>query len=199
MSLAVGLVAVFFYGIIKMTEGFMKVEKIKDFTKIEWSKIDREKAKFIYDEAIARLDSIHKNNDGITNKAIGMLSFSLPVLTALTGFFVLQWGKLSVPLLAASVCSAVSLFAILVLLLLILLPRGLNSPQGGPEAYFKDDYYRNDMENIFKGNIQTLHQYIIEDCAVMYLRGNFLRIAIVLFSAFPVITVVVWAVVAICT
>lgn len=176
----------------------MRIINNIDFTKIDWSKIGKKKAEFIYNEALARLDSIHKNIDGITNKAIGILSFSLPVLTALTGFFVLQWGNLSPPILAASICSSVLLFAILILLLLILLPRSLNSPQGGPEAYFKDNYYRNDMGNIFKGNIQTLHQYIIEDCAVMYSRGNFLRIAIILFSAFPVITVAVWAVAVMC-
>jgi hypothetical protein len=173
--------------------------KENEWSKIDWSKVGKKKAEFFYNEAIARMDSIHRNIDGITNKAVGMLSFSLPVLTALTGFFVLQWGKLTVPLLAASICSAVLLFAILILLLLILLPRGLNSAQGGPEAYFKDNYYHRNMENIFIGNIQTLHRYIIEDRAVMYLRGNYLRIAIVLFSVFPVITFGVWTIAVICT
>jgi hypothetical protein len=171
----------------------MKQQNSIDFTKIDWLKIDGKKAEFIYNEAVARLESIHKNIDGITNKAVGMLSFSMPILTALTGFFVLQWGALSVPLFAASICSAVSLFAILILLLLILLPRGINSARGGPEAYFKDDYYQGDMGSIFMGNIQTLHRHIIEDQEIMYLRGNLLRAVIVLFSAFPLITAGVWA------
>ena len=164
-----------------------------DFKKIEWESVDSAKAEFIYNEAIARLDSIHKNIDGITNKAIGMLSFSLPILTALTGYFVLQWGNVSAPLLATSICAAIFLFAILVLLLLILLPRGLNSAQGEPAAYFTSDYYKNDMANIFRGNIQTLQQYINEDMGIMHWRGNLFRAAIILYTAFPVVTVFVWA------
>ena len=162
---------------------------------IDWSKIDREKAEFIYNEAIARLDFVHGNIDGITNKALGMLSFSLPILTALTGYFVLQWGKLSTPLLAVSVCAAIFLFAILVLLLIILLPRGINSAQGEPSTYFTSNYYQKDMDDIFKGNIQALQQSINDDMRILTLRAYLFRAAIILFTAFPVITAVVWAVV----
>lgn len=172
---------------------YMRVqEKGIDWSKIDWSKIDREKAEFIYNEAVARLDSIHKSNENITSKALGMLSFSLPVLTALTGFFVLQWGNLSPPLLAMSVCSGVFLFAILVLLLLILWPKGLSSAQGEPSAYFTDGYYLESMEYILYGNIRILHRYIKEDHAVQNLRANILRVAVLLFVAFPVISAWVW-------
>jgi hypothetical protein len=57
---------------------------------IKWDEIDEEKSKFIYGEAVAHLDSIHNNDEFITSKAIGILSFSLPILAALTGFFVVQ-------------------------------------------------------------------------------------------------------------
>jgi hypothetical protein len=170
-----------------------------DFTKIDWSKIDKKKAKFIYNEAIARLDSIHRNNDVITNKALSMLSFSVPILTALVGFFVLQWGKLSTPLIAVSVCAAAFLLAILILLLLILVPRGINSAQGEPSTYFKGNYYLNSMDNIFKGNIQTLHEYIIEDRAIADSRANLFKVSVILYAAFPFITAGVWAVVYVCT
>jgi hypothetical protein len=176
----------------------MKAQDNIDFSKIDWKKIDREKAEFIYNEAIARLDSIHKNNEGITNKAISMLSFSLPILTALTGFFVLRWGSLSVPLIAMSVCAGIFLLAILVLLLLILLPQGLNSAQGGPSAYFTDNYYLNSMGDILKGNIQSLHQYINEDYTVQKFRANLFLAAVVLFAAFPTISAGVWTVVSSC-
>ena len=176
----------------------MQAQKTIDFTKIDWSKIDQTKAEFFYNEAIARLDTIHKNIDGMTNKALGMLSFSLPILTALTGFFILQWGDMSIPLLATSVCATIILFAILVLLLLILLPRGLNTAQGEPVAYFTDDYYQNSMDSIFKGNIQTVQQYIVEDRAILNWRGNLFRAAVILFTAFPVISAAVWIVCSVC-
>jgi len=177
----------------------MKANSNIDFSAVDWSSVSDEKAAFIYNEAIARLDSIHKNIDSMTDKALGMLSFSLPVLAAMTGYFVLQWGTLSVPLAAASICAAAFLFAILVLLLLILLPRGLNSAQGEPAAYFTGDYYRSDMDNILRGNIQTLQQYINEDRAVLNWRGNVFKAAIVLYTAFPIVTLTVWTMVSVYT
>jgi len=176
----------------------MKVQNSIDFAKIDWLKIKRKKAEFIYNEAIARLDSIHRNIDVITNKALGMLSFSVPVLTALTAYFVLQWGTLSPPLLAVSVCAAVFLLAILVLLLLILVPRGINSAHGEPSAYFTGDYYQKDMDTILKGNIQTIQQSINQDISILNLRANLFRAVIILFTAFPVITAVVWVVFSVC-
>jgi membrane protein implicated in regulation of membrane protease activity len=172
----------------------MKLRNSIDFTQIDWSKLDREKSEFIYNEAVARLDSIHKNIDGITNKALGMLSFAMPVLTALVGFFLVQWGSLSTALFSASVCAVVFLFAILVLLLLILLPRGVNSAQGEPETYFTDGYYLNNMDAIYKGNIQALQTSINEDRTVLNMRGKLFRAAIVLLAAFPLAASVVMAV-----
>jgi len=169
----------------------MKTEKTIDFTGINWSKINEKKAEFIYNEAIARLESIHKNIDGITNKAIGLLTISLPILTALVGFFVIRWGNISSALFAMSICAIAFLFAILIVLLLILLPMGLNSAQGEPLTYFTDNYYLQDMENIYKGNIQTLQNYINEDRAVLNLRGKLFRAAVLLFVSFPVTMAIV--------
>jgi len=170
----------------------MKAEKTIDFTEIDWSRIDKEKAEFIYGEAIARLDSIHKNNDIITNKALSMFSVTLPVLAALTGYLILQGANLSIPILAMSVCSILFLFAILVLLLLILVPKGINSAQGGPAAYFADNFYLYSMTDILKGNIQALYQNINEDSAIQEKRADYFRIAIVLFGSFPIISALVW-------
>jgi membrane protein implicated in regulation of membrane protease activity len=168
-----------------------------NFTQIDWTKLDREKSEFIYNEAIARLDSIHKNIDRITDKALGMLSFAMPVLAALVGFFLVQWGSLSTALFSASVCAVIFLFAVLVLLLLILLPRGVNSAQGEPETYFTNGYYLNTMETIYKGNIQALHNYINEDRAILNMRGKLFRAAIVLLAAFPLAASAVMAAVSI--
>ena len=156
-----------------------------DFSKIDWPEIDREKAEFIYNEALGRLDSAHRNNDGITNKALGMLTLAVPLLAALTGFFAVRWGALAAPFFAASVCAAVILFAITVLLLLILLPMRVNSGREEPSTYFTDGYYKNNMEHIFKGNIQTLQKHIDEDLKILHLRGGLFRAAILLFSALP--------------
>ena len=172
----------------------MKTQNKVDFSNIEWSKIDREKAEFIYNEAIARLDSIHKNNDGITNKALGMLSFSLPILTALVGFFILQYGILSTPYQAISICSIIFLSVILVLLLFILIPKEISTAQGGPSAYFSDGYYLGSMTDIFKGNIQTVQQCIYEDSTVQRKRAILFKAAVLLYAFFPIVIIVVWIV-----
>jgi hypothetical protein len=157
-----------------------------DFSTVDWGKIDREKAEFICGEALGRLDSVHQNNDGITNKALGLLTLAVPLLAALIGFFTVRWGGLSAPFLAASACAAAVLFATVIFLLLVLLPRGVNPGRVEPVQYFTDNYYKNNMEDIFKGNIQSLQKMIDEDLAVLVSRGNLFRVAVLLFSAIPV-------------
>jgi hypothetical protein len=159
-----------------------------DYSIIDWERIDREKAEFIYAEALGRLDSIHQNNDGMTNKALGLLTLAVPLLAALTGFFTVQWGGLSAPFLAASVCATAVLFATVIFLLLVLLPRGINPGRVEPIQYFTAGYYKNNMEDIFKGNIQSVQKMIDEDLAILNSRGKLFRVAILLFSAIPVVS-----------
>ena len=170
----------------------MQAQNNIDFSKIDWGKIDKEKAEFIYYEAIARLDSIHKNNEVITNKALSMLSFSVPILTALVGYFILQWGTLTIPLQIISFCSVIFLFVIFILLLHVIIPEGFSSAQGGPSAYFTDGYYLRSMEDIFKGNIQDLHSSINEDIAVQKKRAYIFKAAVLTFAFFPIILVIIW-------
>jgi hypothetical protein len=176
----------------------MKTQSKFDFSNIKWSKVDREKANFIYGEAIARLDAIHKGNDAINDKASGMLSFSMPVLTALVGFIVSQWGVAKVPALAASVCAALFLFAILVLLLFILMPRGINSAQGEPSTYLGNNYYSEKMKIFLRGNIEILQDYIEKDSVTQKSRADLYWAAVLLYAIFPVISAVVWIVVSVC-
>jgi hypothetical protein len=49
-----------------------------------------------------------------------------------------------------------------------------------------DGYYKNNMADIFKGNIQSMQKMIDEDLAILTFRGNLFRVAILLFSAIPV-------------
>jgi hypothetical protein len=174
----------------------MRKQDTIDFKHVDWGKIDREKAEFIYGEALGRLDSIHQNNDGMTNKALGLLTLAVPMLAALVGFFAVQWGGLSIPFLAASVCAAAMLFATVIFLLLVLLPRGINPGRVEPAQYFTDGYYKNNMENIFKGNIQSMRKMIDEDFAILTSRGSLFRVAILLFSAIPVVSGIAAAVTA---
>ncbi|MDR0290312.1 MAG: hypothetical protein LBI06_05190 [Treponema sp.] len=177
----------------------MQAQSKFDFTNVKWKKIDREKAEFIYSEAIARLDAIHKGNDAITNKATGMLSFSMPVLTALIGFIVSQWEVAKAPVLAASICASFFLLAILILLLFILIPKGINSAQGEPSTYLGNGYYLESMETFLKGNIEILQDYIEKDGFIQRSRADIYRAAVLLYAIFPVSSAVFWAVISVCT
>jgi heme A synthase len=157
-----------------------------DFSAVDWEKIDREKAEFIYGEALGRLDSVHKNNDGMTNKALSLLTLAVPPFAALIGFFAVKWGSLSMPFFVASVCAVAILFATVIFLLLVLMPRSINPGRAEPAQYFMDDYYKNSMENIFRGNVRSMQKMIDEDLVILTSRANLFRVAILLFSAIPV-------------
>jgi magnesium-transporting ATPase (P-type) len=172
----------------------MQAQGGTDFSKINWSKIDREKAVFIYEEAKAILESFHENMESLTTKAFGLLTISLSIMTALVGFIVISWGNISPPLFAASICAIVFLLAILVVLLLIILPKGTKSAQMEPSSYFEDGYYLREMEDIYKGNIRILQDCIDKDHKVLMLRAGLFKAAVLLFACFPVITAIVAAI-----
>jgi hypothetical protein len=67
----------------------------------------------------------------------------------------------------------------------VLLPRGINPGRVEPAQYFTDNYYKNNMEDIFKGNIQSLQKMIDEDLAILTSRGILFRTAVLSFSAIP--------------
>jgi len=97
-----------------------------DFSKIDWDSISEDKAEFLYKEALEYHKGIIENNNRINDKALGMLSFTMPIMTALAGYFAITWGTASQPLLFAAICACVCLFVIVFNLLLILIPRGIN-------------------------------------------------------------------------
>jgi len=164
----------------------MQAKNNIDFTKIEWDKIDREKAEFIYNEAVEHHKGIIENNNHINDKALGMLSFSMPIMTALAGYFAITWGKVSQSLFAAAVCAGLCLLIIVINLLLILIPRGINFAAGTPGAYFTGEYYKRDMREIFIGNITNLHNCIMQDRIVMNKRAYLFRIAVTFCAILPV-------------
>jgi hypothetical protein len=166
----------------------MQAQDVIDFKKMDWHKVDREKAEFIYREALEHHESIIADNNRINDKALGLLSFTMPIMAALVGYFAVTWGSASFPLFTAAAISCLSLFIIMVLLLLIIVPRGIYPRTGSPGAYFTADYYKRDMRGLFIGNITNLHDAILHDRKTMYLRGHLFGAAVILCAAFPVVS-----------
>jgi hypothetical protein len=163
-----------------------------DFKNIDWGTVDLKKAEFIYREALEHHESIIADNNRINDKALGLLSFTMPVMAALAGYFAITWGSTSIPLFAATVSSCLSLFGVMVLLLLIIVPRGIYPGTGSPAAYFTADFYKGDMRHLLIGNIMNLHTSIMHDKKIMYTRGAILRAVVFLCAVFPAASFIVF-------
>jgi len=159
-----------------------------DFSTIDWHSVSEEKAKFIYNEAIEHHQGIIANNNRISDKALGMLSFTMPVMAALVGYFAISWGNVAPSLFLAAVSACVFLFGILFLLLLIIIPRGINEGAGSPSAYFTDDYYKRNMRELYVGNIVNIQSSIAIARKVMKKRGLYFKIAVILCAVFPAVS-----------
>ena len=170
----------------------MQAQDTIDFSKIDWEIVDKEKAEFIYQEALEHHRGIIENNNKINDKALGLLSFTMPIMAALAGYFAISWGKETGPLFTTAITACIFLFVIMILLLLIVAPRGIFEGAGSPGAYFTADYYKRDMKGLYVGNIVDLQKSILHDRKILNIRGWFFRIAIILCAAFPVVSFLVF-------
>ena len=64
----------------------MKKQETMDFKKMDWSKVDREKAEFIYNEAAEYNDRLIESINNLNSKASSLLAAALPVFSAAAGF-----------------------------------------------------------------------------------------------------------------
>jgi len=159
-----------------------------DFSAIDLDSITQEKAEFILQEALEHHRGIIENNNRINDKALGMLSFTMPIMTALAGYFAISWGNVSPPYFCAALVACICLLVIVFCLLLILIPRGINQGTGSPSAYFTDEYYKRDMRGLLIGNIINLHNCILSDRELMYERAHSFRIAVTFCAILPVVS-----------
>lgn len=172
----------------------MKANDTVDFSTVDWADVDEKKASFIYNEALDNYRGTIENINVINNKAMGMISFTMPLVAALAGFFAVTWGNASLPLFAAALCAASFLFIVLVLLLLILAPKGVLPGAASPAAYFTADFYRGDMRHMLIGCIVTIQKAIDHNKKVMHRRGGVFRWAVILCAAFPAASLIVFLV-----
>ena len=114
-----------------------------------------------------------------------MLSFTMPVMAALVGFFVVSRANTSAPLFAAAVTACSALFLVLVFLLAVIVPYGVHSGMGSPMAYFTAEFYKGTMKALLIGNIMPLCEKIPLNQKVLYRRGRLFRTAILICAVFP--------------
>jgi hypothetical protein len=170
----------------------MQADKTIDFSQIDWQAVDEEKAAFIYREGIEFNRAVLENINVINDKAMGLLSFTMPIMTALVGFFVVSWANTSAPLFAAAVTAGSALFLVLILLLAVIVPYGIHSGTGSPMAYFTAEYYKGNMRALLIGNTMTLCEKITVNQKTLYLRGYLFKAAILVCALFPIICLMVF-------
>jgi hypothetical protein len=157
-----------------------------DFSKIDWNSISEGKADFLYKEALEHHKGIIEDNNRINDKALGMLSFTMPIMAALAGYFAITWENVSCSLLIAASWAGFCFLVITYNLLKILIPQSINQGAGSPGAYFTDEYYKRDMREMFIGNITNIHNCILQDRKVMNKRAMNFRLAVTFYAILPV-------------
>jgi len=170
----------------------MRAKDDIDFSAVDWDSVDEGKAGFIYREALEHHKGIIENNNRINDKALGLLSFTMPIMTALAGYFAISWGGGSPALFAAALAACVFIFAVVVCLLLVIIPRGVFRGEGSPGAYFTGEYYKRDMRGLLVGNIVDLHGCILHDGKTLGRRGRLFGAAVVLCACLPAVSFLVF-------
>jgi hypothetical protein len=171
----------------------MRIKSPIDFKKIDWKAVDREKAKFFYNEALAFNNRLIDDINSLNSKALTITGFLLPVMSAAAGLLLASWGGEGRDALTAAMISACcGFFAALVFLLLAIFPRGVYRGEGDPESYFSGNYYRADMFTLFTCGIATLHRAIEHNYRVLRYRGKMFLTGILAFAATPCCAVLVF-------
>ncbi|MDR1506339.1 MAG: hypothetical protein LBI67_04490 [Treponema sp.] len=171
----------------------MQAQNVIDFKKMDWSKVDREKAEFFYNEATDHNDRLLESINNLNSKAFSLLAIALSILSATAGFLLSIWNEadkrpIAVILLFASFC----LTAAVILLLLAVFPRSIYLSKGKPSSYFTGDFYKADMPHLFSFGIASLNTYIQHNQKIENRRSRFLVAGTVAFIATPIVTIAVF-------
>lgn len=160
-----------------------------DFKKMEWSRVDRQKAEFFYNEAVGYNDTLIVNINNLNGKAFSLLAMALSVLAAAVGFLLAVWEKEhNTPLtLVLSVASA-GMAVTAALLLLAVFPRRVYLSRGTPASFFTGNFYKADMLHQLSFGIASLNTFITHNHAVEHFRSRFLLAGSLSFFATPIVT-----------
>ncbi|MDR0584626.1 MAG: hypothetical protein LBG57_09815 [Treponema sp.] len=171
----------------------MKKQETVDFRKMDWSKVDREKAEFFYNEAAEYNDRLIESVNNLNGKAFSLLAIALPILSAATGFLIGIWEEADKrPETAMLLFASFGLAVTVILLLLAVFPRSMYLSKGMPGSYFTGDFYKADMYHLFGFGIASLDKYIRHNKKIEAYRSRFLLAGMMFFIATPIIIVAVF-------
>jgi hypothetical protein len=164
-----------------------------DFKKIDWSKVDREKAEFFYNEATGYNDRLLESVNNLNGKAFSLLAVALPIMSAAAGFLLGTWNDADKRPAAVSLLFAfLGLTAAVILLLLAVFPRGKYLSKATPGSYFTGDFYKADMRRLFSFGVASLNTHIQHNQKIEKYRSRLLIAGATTFIATPIGTVTVF-------
>lgn len=126
-----------------------------DWSAKDWSKVDMDKAEFIYREAQMVSREVIQSHNVLNDKAFRLLSLVATMLVTIGTALVSQWGGISIALQITGVVFLILATAAVVSFSCVVWPRDVQFSAAEPDAFFVDTYYRNSLRDILHGSIMT--------------------------------------------
>ena len=169
----------------------MTTENKIDFTKIDWDSIDFEKLQFCFKEAVEANDALINGINKLNTKAFRLLTISVTILTALTGFLITIWDSPGKEILANTIlCASVAFSYITLLFIIVIFPRSISLGRATPETLFSNNNYRQPMKKHYADGIASYHKYIGQNRKVEAFRSGFLTAGMICFFLAPLYIIV---------
>jgi len=171
----------------------MKAKETIDFTKIDWDKVDIEKAEFFFKAAQNYNNKVIEDLVNTNSKAYTLICVMLPVLSAAIGFLLTRGEgqeKIIGILALFSLLSAIGL----ILLFVAIIPKKFYRGEGSPEQFFRGNYYKNDLFTIYTGGIAANQKYIDRNDKLLKWRNALITAGLSIFLGGLFVTMLVSAV-----
>ena len=144
--------------------------------KIDWTKVGKEKALFLHQEAKENEHEVVAAINAMNQKAFNVLALTLPLLIVMVSALLSQWSVLNLDVRWAGLVMSVGLFLSATFLFIAVFPRGIIYAASPPDVYFSNDYYKKPMLDILHGDLMGAARDIEHNEKILKYRGNCVRI-----------------------
>jgi hypothetical protein len=150
-----------------------------DWNEVDWNEVDKEKAEFIYNEALDAQREVVSELNAMNSKAFQLFTLVTPVLVAVLTGLLAWWHSAALPVRAAGVVFSSAMFVSAFCFAVAVWPRRVTWAASSPAPYFRTDYYRRDLLKIIHGNIEGAQRDIEVKRKALAVRGYWVRRGII--------------------
>ncbi|MDR0319901.1 MAG: hypothetical protein LBI28_00215 [Treponema sp.] len=159
-----------------------------DFSKIDWTKVDMEKAKFLFQEAQNDNNKIIEDITNMEKKAFRLISVVILILCAAIGVLFLQGKDV---IIESLVFVSFILGSGLIFFIAAVYPGKIFKGKALLDQFFEGGDYKEDVHKIYIRGIITYIKHINYNRKVLTVRTDLMRVGFALFVTILVIVVVV--------